>query len=62
MFSANDERVIAMLAGRKMDQTPTLQFSWSLPPIACRAPQGVLLPSEIGVGDASYTIHSILNK
>jgi len=28
MFSANDERVIAMLAGRKMDQTPTLQFSW----------------------------------
>jgi len=29
MFSANDERVIAMLAGRKMDQTPTLQFSCS---------------------------------
>jgi len=27
MFSANDERVIAMPAGRKMDQTPTLQFS-----------------------------------
>jgi len=27
MFSANDERVIAMLTGRKMDQTPTLQFS-----------------------------------